>query len=274
MAQTDEKGFANVETWFSLMATITALIITKNAADVIDACLKGVTWADEIIVVDSGSTDDTCALARRYTDKVIFHAWPGYSEQKNFGHTLVSSDWTLSIDADERVTEELQSEIRSVLGDPAGGSFDAYRIPIRDWMFGKFVNYGSWPHQTHIRLYRSGHAIWRGTIHEYLEVRGQVGQLSSPILHYSHTSLGRFIDKLNKYTDIEAQEMFNQGIRVGLMRALLGATRAFLGQYVRLQGFRDGGHGLILALLMAFYYFTTHAKLWSLWYLHEHLHET
>ena len=271
MAQKDQKGLADPETGFSLMATITALVITRNSADVIEGCLKGLTWADGVVVVDSGSTDETCELARKYTDTVVFHEWPGHSAQKNFGHTLVGSDWILSIDADERVTEELQSEIRAAVENPA---FDAYRVPFRDWMFGKFIYYGSWPHQAHIRLYRSGKAAWRGTIHEGVKVDGPVGQLSSPLLHYSHTTIGRFVEKLNKYTDIEAQEMFDRGVRVGLAGALLGAARAFLGQYVRLQGFRDGGHGLILALLMAFYYFATRAKLWSMWYMHEHPPET
>ena len=255
------------------MSTLTALVITQNEADTIDACLKSVAWADEIIVVDSGSTDQTCEIAHRYTDKVIVHAWSGYSEQKNFGHTWVSSDWTLSIDADERVTPELRAEIQSVLaGAISDRAFDAYRIPIRDWMFGKFVNYGSWPHQAHVRLYKSGCGMWMSAVHERLQVRGRIGQLTHPLLHYSHTSIGRFIDKLNRYTDIESQEMFKQGVRASLIIALFGAARAFLGQYVRLQGFRDGGHGLILALLMAFYHFTTRAKLWSLWHMRERSH--
>jgi glycosyltransferase involved in cell wall biosynthesis len=255
------------------MDTLTALIITQNAAEVLDDCLASVRWADEIVVVDSGSTDDTCSVARQYTNKVIFHSWSGHAAQKNFGQTLVTGDWTLSIDADERVTPELQSEIRFILDRTvAGYLYDAYRIPIRDWMFGKFVHYGSWPHQAHIRLYRSGRVTWAGSVHEGAQVQGQTGQLSNPLLHYSHTSLGRFIDKLNKYTDIEAQEMFAQGTHIGLTRTLFGAARAFLGQYVRLQGFRDGGHGFILASLMAFYYFAARAKLWSLWYMHQHPH--
>jgi glycosyltransferase involved in cell wall biosynthesis len=251
------------------MATLTALIITKNAADVIEPCLQSVAWADEIIVVDSGSTDDTGVLARKYTNHVIFHPWSGYSTQKNFGHTLVKSDWILSIDADERVTEEMQLEIQALLKAPVDRLCQAYRLPIRDWMFGKFVNYGSWPHQTHIRLYQNGCATWAGTVHEGIVVQGRIGQLANPLLHYSHLSVGHFINKLNHYTDIEAQELFQQGKRISLTWAAMGAIRAFLGQYLRLQGFRDGGHGFILAGLMAFYYFTIRAKLWSLWYMQE-----
>ncbi len=253
------------------MATLTVLVITFNEGANIEACLESAKWADEIVVVDSGSTDKTCELARRYTNKVAFHAWLGYADQKNYGHTLTSGDWVLSLDADERVTLELQSEIRATLDDrTAESSFDAFRISCRDWMFGRFVDYGSWPLQQPIRLYRKKAAAWSGAVHESVLLQGQVGQLSNPLLHYSHSSIQGFIAKINQYSEIEAEELFKQGKRGSLFGALLGAVRAFLGQYVRLQGFRDGGHGLILAFLMAFYYFVTRAKVWSMWYMREH----
>ena len=253
------------------MSTITALVITLNEAKNIQACLESVKWTNEILIIDSGSTDETCALARQYTNKIVSHKWEGYSGQKNFGHSLATSDWILSVDADERVTPELQSEIQSILADcQTETSFDAYRIPIRDWMFGKFVEHGSWPHQQHVRLYRKGLGIWSGTIHEGVVVQGCVGQVSSPLLHYSHTTIQKFIAKLNHYTEIEAEAMLRNGKRVNLCDVFFSSGRAFLGQYVRLQGFRDGGHGLILALLMAFYYFLTRAKAWSMWYIQEH----
>lgn len=253
------------------MQTLAVAVITRNEAANIAACLQSVAWADEIIVVDSGSTDETCAIARQYTNKVFFHTWTGYADQRNYANSLVTTDWVLMLDADERASDALRDEIRTVLAQPKGEQrVHAFRIPIKDWMFGKFVNYGSWPHQRHIRLYRVGCVTWHGAVHERQNVRGAIGELSGPILHYSHTSIRRFLDKLNLYTEIEAEEMFKAGQRAGLGRALAGAFRAFLGQYVRLQGFRDGGHGLILALLMATYYFTVRAKLWSYWYLQEH----
>jgi glycosyltransferase involved in cell wall biosynthesis len=252
------------------VATLTALVITRDEAERIAACLESVRWADEIVVVDSGSTDQTCAIARRYTDKVLFNPWPGYSAQKNFGQGLASCEWILSIDADERATTELQKEIRLHLGSASGDPCDAYRVPIRNWMFGKFVGFGSWGRERPVRLYRMGRATWSGRIHEGLEVQGTIGQLTHPLLHYSHTSIGHFLGKLNTYTELEAEELFKKGVHPGLVWALLGAGRAFLGQYVRLQGFRDGGHGLILAVLMAFYFFATRAKLWSLWYGYKH----
>lgn len=253
------------------MATVAAVVLTKNEESNIADCLRSVSWVDEIIVVDSGSTDNTCAIAREYTDNVMFHPWAGFSAQRNYADSFVKSDWILCLAADERVSPGLQAEIAAQVKPlPADDPVVAYRIPIRDWMFGKFVNYGMWPHQKHVRLYRRGKAQWVGTVHEWPEVAGESGLLTQPILHYSHLTVARFIEKLNTYTELEANEMFARGQRANLATASLGAIRAFLGQYVRLQGFRDGGHGLILAVLMAVYFFVTRAKLWSRWYMQEH----
>jgi glycosyltransferase involved in cell wall biosynthesis len=251
------------------MNTLSAVIITFNEAGKIEDCLRSVTWADEIIVVDSGSTDGTLDIARTFTDRVYVNAWPGYGAQKQYASSLVKSDWTLSIDADERVSEALRDELQAMLKLPDNPHV-AYRVPIIDWMFGKVPRFGSWAHQAHIRLYRTGKMTWVGDVHEQTHIEGEIGQLKSALFHYSHTSIERFLFKLNKYTDLEAKEAFEQGRRVGLVSASFRAARAFLGQYVRLQGFRDGGHGLILASMMTFYEFIKHAKLWVLWYQHDH----
>lgn len=250
-------------------ATLSVIILTFNEMHNIEACLQSVSWADEKIVVDSGSTDDTCAIARQYTPLVIEQSWLGYAGQRNFAETLAQSDWVLTLDADERVSPELRASIQQVLA-AGNAQIVAYRVQIRDWMFGKFIEYGSWPHQRHIRLYRRGRLHWDGAVHEQYSIDGTVGGLDGAILHYSHTTIQRFVEKMNRYTDLEAGQMFQRGARVALSAAIYGAVRAFLGQYIRLQGFRDGGHGLILAALMAMYYFMTRAKLWSLWYVKEH----
>ncbi len=253
------------------MATLSVVVLTFNEAANIEACLESVKWANEIIVVDSGSTDATCEIARRYTDKVVFHPCNGMAEQRNYGRSLASGEWVLDLDADERITPALQAEIQELLRRDPVCLADGYRIYIRDWMFGKFVRYGSWPYQAPVRLSRAKVARWQGTVHERAVVTtGRVGKLHNPMLHYSHTSIAAFLNKMNRYTDQEAAEMFAQGKRANLFLALLGAARAFGGQYIRLQGFRDGGHGLILAILMAVYYFVLQAKLWSLWYMFEH----
>jgi len=250
------------------MSRISALVITRNEAANIARCLRSVAWADERIVVDSGSTDDTVAIARGLGATVVEHAWEGYSAQKNFAQAQASGDWILSLDADERATQELRQEILTFIS-AAPESVAGARIPIRDWMFGKFVEHGSWPRQRHPRLYRRGRATWDGAVHEAISLDGEVGELGSPILHFSHLTIERFIAKLNVYTEIEARTMKATGQSVGLGRAALGAVRVFLGQYVRLQGYRDGGHGFILAVFMGFYHFVARAKLWMLWQPNE-----
>lgn len=243
--------------------TLSALIIAKNEAANIARCLRSVAWADERIVVDSGSADDTMAIARGLGATVFEHAWEGYAGQRNYAASLAHGDWILIIDADERATPELRDEIAAFVAS-APEAMAGARIPIRDWMFGRFVEHGSWPNQRHVRLHRRGRAVWGGDVHEGLTIEGALGDLRHPLLHFSHLTIERFIAKLNAYTEIEARTMKAAGQSVGLGRALFGALRAFLGQYVRLQGFRDGGHGLILAVLMAGYHFTTRAKLWAL----------
>ncbi len=252
---------------------LTAIIITFNEVGKIEDCLRSVTWVDEIIIVDSGSTDGTLEIARKYTDKVYVNAWPGYGAQKQYASSLATSDWTLSIDADERVSEALHDELQGML-KTVDNPHVAYRVPIIDWMFGIVPHYGSWAHQAHIRLYRTGRVLWQGDVHEQTTIDGTIGKLTGVLYHFSHTSVERFLFKLNKYTDLEATEAFNKRQRISLPTAAIRAARAFLGQYVRLQGFRDGGHGLILAIMMAFYEFIKHAKLWVLWYQHDHPRST
>jgi len=248
------------------MTKLSVVVITKNEQENIEECLESVCWADEIIVVDAYSNDNTCKIARKYTDKIYQRAWSGYSDQKNYGSELATYPWILSIDADERVTEALRQEIVAAIQRE---DFAAYRIYIRDCMFGKWIEHGSWPRQCHIRLYRKDQAQWSGEIHEGVVTTGKVGVLQHPILHYSHTSISKFIHKLNIYTDLEAEMEFRQGKRKSLLGVVIASLRSFLGQYIWLRGFADGPHGFILATLKAFYRFSEGIKLWEMRYKHD-----
>ena len=245
--------------------TVTALIIARNEAANIARCLRSVAWATERVMIDAESTDATVEIARGLGATVVIHPWPGYSEQRNFGQGVAAGEWIFCIDADERATPQLRDEVLNFVAT-APTEVAAATIPIRDWMFGAFVEHGSWPHQRHVRLYRRARATWRGAVHEGLTIDGQTGALTSPLLHFSHLTLERFIAKLNAYTEIEARGLKASGKTPSLARATFGALRAFLGQYVRLSGYRDGGRGFILAVLMAGYFFVTQAKLWAAWH--------
>jgi glycosyltransferase involved in cell wall biosynthesis len=232
------------------MVGLSALIITRNEQEHIRACLDSVKWADEIVVVDSFSTDGTVEICKSYTEKVYQREWENYSSQKNFGHSKCHYDWVLSIDADERATSALQNEITEAIQFT---EFVAYRIYIRDYMFGKWIQHG-----------------WEAVIHEEVAVEGAVGILSRPLLHYSHTSIAKFVKKTNLYSDLEAKRWYQQGIRKNWAIIILSSIRVFLIEYIQYQGFRDRGHGLVLAILLGIYHFLARAKLWELWYKHDH----
>ncbi|MFN8489838.1 MAG: glycosyltransferase family 2 protein [Caldilineaceae bacterium] len=247
--------------------SLAALIITKDEAQNIQECIESICWVDEIVIVDAFSNDATVEIARQYTDKIYQHQWEGYSAQKNFGHSQCQSEWILSIDADERVTLDLRKEIQTIV---QSADHAAYRIFIRDYMFGKWIEYGSWPKQCHIRLYQKNAAMWKAAVHEKIIIQGSVGVLSNPLLHYSHLTIAKFIMKMNMYTDIEAQQWYEQGIRKNWTIIVLSSIRKFWFEYIQQQGFRDKGHGLVLAVLMSTYHFLARVKLWELWYKHDH----
>lgn len=247
--------------------SISALIITKNEQRNIQACLESLQWVDEIVVIDSFSTDDTVEIAKKFTDKVYLNAWPGYSNQKNFGHTKCSQEWILSIDADERITPELQQEIKQAIQNRENV---AYRIRIKDFMFGKWIEHTGKNSQNHIRLYRADNGVWESNVHEVVKVTGPVGSLNNKILHFSHLTIAKFIEKANRYTEIEAQNRFQQGIRKNWWVILASSFRVFLYYYISNGGFRDKGHGLLRSILLAFYHFLVRVKLWELWYKHDH----
>lgn len=246
--------------------TLSVLVITRNEAKNIAGCLESVAWADELVVIDSFSEDDTVAIARRYTNNIHFQKWKDYSTQKNYGHNMCKGEWVLSIDADERVSPALHVEILEAISIK---KYAAYRIFIRDYMFGKWIEYGSWPSQCHIRLYRKGAAEWKSEVHEKIVIEGSIGMLSSPLLHYSHLTIGRFVTKMNNYTDIEAQQWYEQGVRKNWIIIILSSIRIFVLEYIQRQGFRDKGHGFVLAILLSVYHFLARVKLWELWYKHD-----
>jgi len=243
------------------------VIITKNEEKNIEACLESVQWADEIVVVDAESTDATVAIARKYTDKVYVNPWPGYSNQKNFGASKCSYEWILSLDADERTTPELRDEIRQAIiqNGPV-----AYRIQIKDYMFGKWIEHTGQDDGNLIRLYRADAGQWEANIHEKVKIVGPVDYLSNRILHFSHLTIYRFFEKANRYTEAEARNRFEQGVRKSLWLAVPASFRTFIYYYIERPGYKDGGHGFVRAVLLAVYHLLIKLKLWELWYKHDH----
>jgi glycosyltransferase involved in cell wall biosynthesis len=242
---------------------LSVTVITKNeAADIGDA-LASVAWADEIVVVDSHSSDDTVAIARRYTDRVIARDWPGYGNQKNYAASIASHDWILSLDADERVTPALADEIRRVLaGAPTESGF---RIPRVTWHLGRWIRTTDWYPDPQLRFYDRRSAEWTSRrVHESVKARGAVGRLNGELQHYAYRDISDHLETIDRYTTYAACQMFEEGRRAGLMEIAAHPPLAFLRNYIARGGIRDGAVGFVVSAMNAYYVFLKFAKLWEL----------
>jgi glycosyltransferase involved in cell wall biosynthesis len=242
---------------------LSVTVITRNeAADIADA-LASVAWADELVVVDSQSTDDTVAIARRHTDRVVVREWPGYVDQKNYAASIASHDWILSLDADERVTPELAREIEATLaGAPQHA---AYRMPRVTWHFGRWIRSTDWYPDYQVRLYDRRSAQWTGRyVHEAIRSRGTVGRLNHELQHYAYRDIGDHLETLDRYTLYAARQMAESGRHAHLFHLVGHPPLAFLRNYVARGGFRDGTAGFVISAMNAFYVFLKFARLWEL----------
>jgi glycosyltransferase involved in cell wall biosynthesis len=239
---------------------LSVTVITKNEASDLGAALASVAWADEIVVVDSQSTDDTVAIARQHTDRVVVREWPGYIDQKNYAAAIASHDWILSLDADERVTPELASEITALMaGTPREAAF---RIPRVTWHLGRWIRTTDWYPDYQLRLYDRRSAQWTGKyVHEAVTVRGETGQLRGELQHYAYRDIADHLETIDRYTTYAARQMHEAGRRAGVVDVLVHPPLAFLRNYIVRGGIRDGATGFIISRLNAFYVFLKFAKL-------------
>ena len=242
------------------MVPITATIITFNEAANIQAALESLSWADEIIVVDSESTDDTVAIARRFTDHVIVRPWPGYIAQKNFAADQATHDWIFSLDADERVTPELAAEITTALAK--GPSAAGYRVPRVTFHLGRWIRSTDWYPDYQLRLYDRRRARWAGKyVHESVKADGAVEYLRSELQHFAYRDVAHHLETMDRYTTLAAKQMFEEGRRAGFLSLMVHPPAAFFRNYVLRGGFRDGKAGLIVSTMNARYVRLKFAKL-------------
>lgn len=245
------------------MVKVSATIITLNEAEHIAAAIESVRWADEILVVDSGSSDGTVDIARASGATVLTRAWTGYVDQKNFAAERAAHDWIFSLDADERVTSALAAEVRQVLD--RGPAAHAYRITRVTFHLGRWLRTTDFYPDTQTRLYDRRVARWRGTyVHESVSADGPVGQLRAEIEHYSYRDLRDHLERINHYSSLSAQQMHEAGRRAGLVDLLVHPPAAFVRNYVLRRGFLDGGVGLTVSMVNAYSVFLKFAKLWEL----------
>jgi len=229
---------------------LSVIIITKNEADNIRACLQSVSWADEIVVVDSGSEDNTVAIAREFTQHVYQHDWPGFGRQKNRALGYASKDWVLSLDADERVTPELRHEIETELN--CAGAAVAFKIPRLSSFCGRFMHHSGWRPDYVTRLFqRSAAHFSDDMVHEQVIVNGPIGKLDNNLLHFSFRNMEELLAKINHYSTAGALMMHNENKRASLIKAVGHALWAFIRTYFIRAGFLDGREGFMLAVSTA-----------------------
>jgi glycosyltransferase involved in cell wall biosynthesis len=238
---------------------ISATIITYNEERNIARAIESLRCCDEIVVVDSGSSDRTVELAANLGAKIVESPWPGYAKQKNVAADRASHDWILSLDADEALSEGLEAEIWRIKKN--GPKYDAYIMPRLAKYLGQWIYHSGWFPDKKVRLYHREKAQWTGDyVHESLEVKGTIGHLEGRILHYTCDSLSEHLRTLDRYTTLAAEQIVAQGKPVTLWHLAIDPAWTFIRTYVFHMGFMDGLEGLAIAYMAAFYNFLKYAK--------------
>lgn len=242
---------------------LSVIIITKNEQAHIAACIESVSFADEIIVLDSGSTDETCAIARRLGAQV-YHTthWPGFGPQKNKALDLATKEWVLSIDADERVPTELAVEIQRAIQTSTA---QAYTVARMSCFGGRWIKHSGWWPDTLVRLFKRDQGRFKDvSVHESVIVEGPTQALSGHLLHYPYDSLEMLIDKTNQYSSAAALQLHERGKKISILGIIAKSFWTFIRIYLIRRGFLDGRQGFILAAVAASGSFFRYSKLWFL----------
>ena len=243
---------------------ITATVITFNEEHNIAKALESLSsFADEVLVVDSESTDNTVEIARRFTDRVFIRPWPGYSAQKNFAADQALNDWIFSLDADERVSPELAAAIRHLKENTSvePAAFEMLRLTF---YLGRWIKHSGWHPDSKLRLYDRRRAEWEGDyVHETLKTSGRVERLTGDILHYTVRDASEHHSRMDRYTTLAAEQLFAEGKRASYALMLLSPPFVFLKSYFFKLGFLDGAQGIAIACFAAHYVFLKNLKLWE-----------
>ena len=242
---------------------ISATVITLNEESNLAAALDSLSFADEIVVVDSESSDRTVEIARRYTGKVISQKFLGYAQQKNFAAEQASFDWVFNLDADERVTPELAREIETLKGSEPGDAA-AFEMPRKVQYLGRWIRHSGWYPDYKVRLYDRTKASWQGDyVHESVSTRGRIERLPGDILHHTVRDASDHHRRLDRYTTLAAEEVFARGKRASFVNLAFSPPATFIKTYFMKRGFLDGIPGLAIAYFAAHYVFLKYLKLWE-----------
>ncbi|MBI3070130.1 MAG: glycosyltransferase family 2 protein [Candidatus Levybacteria bacterium] len=249
---------------------ISAVVLTKNEEKNIVDCLESLAWCDEIIVVDDNSEDRTSEIAQKMGASVFVHSLDkDFSKQRNFALSKAKGEWVLFVDADERAASGLKEEIIHLTTvHDRGKELNGFFIRRRDFMWGKELKHGETGSIKLLRLARKDAGEWEGTVHEKWKIKGRVGELKNPLVHYPHQTIAEFLQEINFYTSLSAKQLYKNGIKVRWFDIILYPKAKFIYNYFIKLGFRDGLPGFIFAILMSFHSFLVRGKLWLLWKSH------
>ncbi len=245
---------------------LSVVVLTKNCADKLKNCLGSVKWADEIIIVDGGSTDGTLDIAHQYADKIIDSKFEGFGAERNKGAMEATGDWVLELDADEIVTEAFRERMTRLLnGDD--GECAAFKFRRKNIFLGRTMMRGGWYHYS-AHLFRKGSAHYEGDIHEKLLVNGKMGKIEENIEHYPFNSMSEFLERQNRYTKLQAGEMFKEDANIPLKTVMYNLKvkplKLFYKMYVKKLGCLEGMQGLVFSVLFAWVHFLKWAKYWEM----------
>ena len=242
---------------------LSVFVMTYNEKEKIKDCLESVKWADEIVVMDSFSTDGTLEICREYTDKIVQKEFVGFGKLRNIALDNCSHDWILSVDADERVTEELKNEVLKLL--EKGPDADAYLVPRKSHFLGYWIRHCGWyPDYRQPQFFNRKQMRYKEQlVHEGYELNGKLAHLNGHVLQFPFLSLDQFLRKMDRYSNLRAEEMFKEGKRFSVQQILLNPAAMFFRMYVAKKGFLDGKIGLILSSLYGYYTLLKYIKLWE-----------
>jgi glycosyltransferase involved in cell wall biosynthesis len=238
-------------------------VLTYNNLRTIERCLKSLGWAEELVIVDSSSTDGTFEVCKRYTDKAYPVPWKGHRDQYQYAADLTTREWIMFVDADEEVPPELVEEIGQKFRDGVEG-VDGFFVFRRTYYLGKWIRYGGWYPDGEIRLYRRDKGRWEGGLHAKVEVDGRVSTLKNQYFHYTYRDISDQIQTIDKYSQIAAEDMAGRGEKFSVFKLLFHPPFRFIKEYLLKFGFRDGLPGVIIIVSTMFYVFMKYAKLWEI----------
>lgn len=241
---------------------ISAVIITKNEEANIGRCLNSLGWVDEIVVVDSGSTDKTIEICKEYNCQIVISEWLGFGRTKRLAVDSATNNWILSIDSDEEVTPELENTIKEILANPKS---DGHRVKRSSFYLGKMIKHCGWNSDYPLRLFNREYGNFNDKeVHEAVEIREEGSKIESPLLHYTYPTLEGHIDKVNRYSSLQAKELYKKNKNYSFFLIPIFVLNKFINMYFLHLGFLDGKKGFILSYISAFGVFLKYIKLWKL----------